>query len=271
MFSHFLLLAGLLLVGLLFVAVVWAIAAVAYTLVVDVPVIRRREWVAPTPHVVPVTDDMLSPIMRILITQLGPRLADVGFQRVGALHAAGFSGSGAWTQILYVNRETGERASFMQSARDGDNTANLVMATELESVNTVITGLPPGPVMVGEDVSGLFPELLVRHRQRLAEAVGHDDSMGPRPRGLLPEPGREFEWLTQRVELAARGAANASNYRFDPRRGVFTLSWPAVLRLAFRRRRTPTGSRGFEVVARTGATGWTSRFPSPACTPHRRV
>lgn len=247
MFSYFLLLAGLLLVGLLFVAVVWAIAAVAYTLVVDVPIIGRREWVAPTPRVVPVTDDMLSPIMRILTTQLGPRLADAGFQRVAGLHAAGFCGSGAWTQILYLNRETGERASFMQSARDGDNTANLVMVTELESVNTVITGLPPGPVMEGEDVSGLFPELLVRHRQRLGEAIGHD-SIEPPPRGLLPEPGREFEWLTQRVELAARSAANDSNYRFDPRRGVFMLSWPAVLRLAFRRRQTSTGPRGFEVV-----------------------
>jgi hypothetical protein len=247
MFSYFLLLTGLLLVGFLFVALVWA-AAVAFTLVANVPVIRRRKWVAPTPDVIPVTDDVLSPIMRILTTQLAPRLTDAGFQRVAGLHAPGFSGSGAWTQILYLNRESGERASFMQSATQGDNTANLFMATELESLNTVVTGLPPGPVMHGEDVSGLLPDLLVRHRQRVAEAVGRD-SIGPPPRGLLPEPGREFEWLTQRVEVAARVAAEASNYRFDPRRGVFALSWPAVLRLAFRRRRNPMGSRGFEVVS----------------------
>jgi hypothetical protein len=245
MFPFLLLLAGLLLVAAIVAAILIVVNA-AYTLLVEVPAVRRREWVNPNPPIVPLTDEAASPLIRILASQFGPLLIAEGFERVAGVHAPEFSGAGGWTQILYLNRKTGERASIMQLALSVENNANLFIASEFDASVTVLTGLPERTVFVDDDLSDLFPDLIARHRRRVREVMCRDP-LDPVPRGKLPEAGREFEWLTTRMRPVAEETTRLK-YRFHAERGLFVLPWGEVIRLAFRRRQRSEARRGFEVL-----------------------
>ena len=107
---HDILLFGLvpLLCVVLFVAVIALPIAASY---------RKRAWIAVRPRVLEVGDEQLSPPVRRMLAVIEPQLLAAGFVRAVAVHAPDFSVHADWTQVLFVNRETGERARSLGTLR----------------------------------------------------------------------------------------------------------------------------------------------------------
>ncbi|HEX5241775.1 MAG TPA: hypothetical protein VFW23_00830 [Tepidisphaeraceae bacterium] len=140
-----------------------------------------------------------------LIAQLAPALKELGFEVAANGHCPDFDSRGAWTQVLFLNRAVGDRASLIVKRAGAIGGANIAFATEVPGESQVTTALhyklsghgSPRPDNPPPDVKALY----LKHRQAVAQRAFSSDQR------VLPEIGKEHEWLHERAAKVAKAAA----------------------------------------------------------------
>jgi hypothetical protein len=254
------------LVSLLTLPVLLLLPVATWAIIVLVVAVRigRVSWIAVRPRLERPGAEDLSRGMHVLLGRLAAALRAAGFEPIESVHAPGFSGFGGWTQVLYVNPTTGERASFLNRVRaPGLGDLQLLLATEYPPHDPVVTGLPGGPMRTDEDLTPRLADLILRHRDavRRACAEWQLDASSGLPVGVAPRREDALHWLQQRATAVAEDEAKRLGYRADRSGERYVAPWPLVLRVAAKRmlsrklRRQPV-VRGFDALPVPG--------PSPA-------
>jgi hypothetical protein len=238
--------------------------------------IRRVSWIAVRPHLERPGAEDLSRGMQLLLSRLAAALRDAGFDPIESVHARDYSGFGAWTQALYVNPATGERASFLNRSYESTNGhLQLALATEYPPHDAIVTGLPSGPLRADEDLAPKLTDLIHRHRDAVRRACveWQLDASDGLPVGVAPSREDAMHWLQQRATIIAEGEAKRLGYRIDRSGQRYVAPWPLVLRVAVKRmlsrkRRRPVVSRGFDTLppspSSTQPSAGGTDFPSTA-------
>jgi hypothetical protein len=242
------------------------LAAWAITVFVVAVRIRRLSWIAVRPRLERPGAEDLSQGMRLLLGRLAAALRAAGFEPIESVHAPGFSGFGAWTQVLYVNPATGERASFLNRGRaPNTGSLNLLLATEYPPHDPIITGLPGGSFSVDEDFTAMLADLILRHRDAVRQACAEwqlDASSGLLV-GVAPAPEDAIRWLQQRATAVAEAEAKRFGYRIDRSGERYVAPWSLVIRVAGKRmlsrKRRPSAARGFDALP--AASGRSAQTP----------
>ena len=205
--------------------------------------IRRQAWIAVCPELRRPAAEDLSPAVGALLAAAAKPLSEAGFAPAESAHAPRFSAHASWTQVLFLNRRTGERASVIGLHEAGIGYANLVLATEFAGGETVTTSLCDewAAVAPQADVAACLPAVDVaglcdRHRTEVTRVRSERPAVEGRAEPVLPPPGGEFEWLQQRASRVAEDIAGSLGYRRDRTPAaigaVYRLSWPIALRAA---------------------------------------
>jgi hypothetical protein len=221
--------------------------------------IRQRSWIAVTPRLERTGTENLSVGMRMFLEQLARPVRDAGFEPTESVHAPGFSGFGGWTQVLYVNRETGERASFLDMPTpNGPRCTNLVLASELPARDPITTGFEAGPLTIDANLTSQWPELLARHRAAVlafVAAVAENGGSEGLPKGIVPAPEEALTWLQERAARVAEADAMSLGYRKNRQGDRYYATWLMCFEAAIREpliRRRHRPPRGFDVVSSHG-------------------
>lgn len=202
--------------------------------------LRKRAWIATRPRLIELADEQLPGAVGRMLAEVAEPLAVAGFVRAGTVHAPEFSEYADWTQMLFVNRASGERASITGHRELGNDYFDLFIATETSRECTVITAATE----VGDggaEAAGLpfdVPAVLSRHRDKVTALMRQqqvDDRPPAAPIGLLPAAGAEIAWLQERAERAARGIADSLGYRLDAGGEAYRLTWRVALHAAMLR------------------------------------
>jgi hypothetical protein len=231
------------------------VAAWAITVFVTALRIRRVSWIAVRPKLERPGAEDLSRGMQLLLGRLAAALRDAGFEPIESVHAPDFSGFGAWTQVLYVNPATGERASFLNRAwAPHTGLLNLLVATEYPPHEPIVTGLPGAPISVDEDFPAILADLIVRHRDAVRSVCAEWklDASGALPVSIAPAREDAMQWLQQRSIIVAEAEAKRIGYHLDRSGARYVAPWSLVLRVAAKRmltRRTrQPAARGFDAL-----------------------
>jgi hypothetical protein len=216
------------------------------TVLVVAAYIRRISWIVARPRLERPGPEDLSYGMHILLGRLAAAMRAAGFEPIESVHSAGFSGFGGWTQVLYVNPATGERASFINRSRDQGSarrtgSLNLALATEYPPHGPIVTGLRSGWFSVDGDFRTMLADLIVRHRDAVARACveWQLDTSGGLPVGVAPSRDEAITWLQQRATVVAEAEAKRHGYRLDRSGERYVAPWSLVLRVAAKRMLTP--------------------------------
>lgn len=140
-----------------------------------------------------------------LIAQIAPLLKELGFEIAANGHCPDIDFYFAWTQVLFLNRAVGDRASLIVKRNGASAWATIAFATEAPGESQVTTGLhyrlkgwaAPKPDNPPPDVKSLY----AKHRQAVAERALSSDQR------VLPEIGYEHQWLHERAAKIAKSAA----------------------------------------------------------------
>lgn len=266
--------------GIVASALILAAVAGCWPLVAAAAAIRRAEWVAVRPELVPTTADQLSPAAANVLAWSARPLAEEGFEPAASVHAPRFGSSFRWTQVLFVRRDEGTRASILAIAHTTGERAALFFATEFadgHNVRTEERDLPDWPMASPDGpaaAAGRVAAVLALHRQRVERAMANRRRAGlpPDPGRVVPAAGREGAWLADRAAGMAADVAGELGYW---QAGAFYRpSWPAALgaaaprvwpfRLVCRRPAAvvpAAAERGFDVLS--AKRGPAERSPAP--------
>jgi len=140
-----------------------------------------------------------------LIAQMAPALKELGFEIAANGHCPDIELGAAWTQVLFLNRAVGDRASLIVKRTGPSATATIAFATEAPGETQVTTSVyrkifgynAPPPDTSPTDVTALY----VKHRQAVAERVFKTEQR------VLPEIGKEHQWLHERAAKVAKAIA----------------------------------------------------------------
>ena len=138
-----------------------------------------------------------------------PALELLGFTIAANMHAPELASMLTWTQVLFIHRERGDRASVMYLRPTsvgwaGRSHPTLAFATEWSDGRSVKTNLKqPSETAV--------MELYECHCCDVEAQRGPATEM----RGIVPEPGGEAQWLSERAGLIAGSIAKDSSYVLD--------------------------------------------------------
>lgn len=156
-----------------------------------------------------------------LIAQMAPVLKELGFEIAANGHCPDIDFYFTWTQVLFLNRAVGDRASLIVKRNGASAWATIAFATEAPGESQVTTGLhyrlkgwaAPKPDNPPPDVKSLY----AKHRQAVAERAFSSDLR------VLPEIGKEHEWLHERAALVAK--TSAKKHRMVQIGDFYRLSW----------------------------------------------
>ena len=226
-----------------------------------VATVRKVSWIAARPQLEPASVDRMPEGIRQTVAQVAPSLAVLGFRIVENVQAPRFSTYTLWSQVLFLNRETGERASVIGMKEFQSEAVSFAFATEFSSGARIVTEwtnnvlakkavanpplADPNPLEV--------PGLYARHRERVAEAIARRPAMAATSeilRGVLPGHGEELDWRRARAGLVAANTAGKLGYRIDANGDYFRPSRARAVRLALKKRTPRTRPSGFDVVLR---------------------
>ena len=164
----------------------------------------RRYKIAIHPALRPtVAQDMPPPLHRF-IGRVSPVLVANRFVPVASVHAPRFATFLRWTQVLFIDPQTGDRASIL-CMHDGPTCrVDFAIATEFSSGQRIVTS----------SVGTRSPEIDVlaqcqAHRRRVIESGNHQGAP------LVPTPGDEMAWLAGRAALVAESLAQKARFRRD--------------------------------------------------------
>ena len=249
---------------ILIVAVIAAclVAVVGIMLAFHALRIRALYAIPAHPLLVPTSAEQIPPDLAEFLARVVPALHALAFETVASVHAPQIMATATWTQVLFIRRDRGDRASVMLLRPFALATPSgfvpappvLVFATELPDGRSVKTSTPPAtaPPTGVTDVPALYD----MHRADV------DKTLGPDARGDVPAAGEEIFWLQARAGLIAEALAEAC--RFIPARDapVYRPPWPLALRVAWR--------AVWSYTPRARIVGFDVSPPAPAPAPVRR-
>jgi len=156
-----------------------------------------------------------------LIAQMAPALKELGFEIAANGHCPDIDFYFAWTQVLFLNRAVGDRASLIVKRNGGSAWATIAFATEASGESQVTTDLhyrlkgwaAPKPDNPPHDVKAIY----AKHRQAVAKRSFSSDQR------VLPEIGHEHKWLHERAAKLAKNAAEKQ--RMVQIGEFYRLSW----------------------------------------------
>lgn len=162
----------------------------------------RRRFIRIQPSLRTSFDQDIPGPERWLLAHMAPALKELGFEIAANGHCPEIELGGAWTQVLFLNRVVGDRASLIVKRTGPSATATIAFATEAPGEPQVATGLhyrlTGRGIMPADhpppDVNALYS----KHRQAVAERAFSGDGR------VLPEIGKEHEWLHERAAKVAR-------------------------------------------------------------------
>ena len=205
-------------------------------------VILRRTIVIPVkPTLVETHEDQMPSEMKQTLAQVVPALQRLGFTIAANMHAPELARLVTWTQVLFIHRERGDRASVMHlrainpRMEGGHRPPSLGFATEAPDGRSVKTSLVD-PVEVSVE------SLYQRHRCDV------DAKLGPTVRGVVPEPGKEAQWLTERAGTIAQSIARQSFFALDRDGLHYRPTWRRALRMGWLLVWARREKQGFDVL-----------------------
>jgi hypothetical protein len=156
-----------------------------------------------------------------VIAQMVPALKELGFEVAANGHCPDIDYYFAWTQILFLNRAIGDRASLVVKRAGAKAIAMIAFATEAPGESQVTTALhyrltgvaAPKPGTQPPDVKALY----LKHRQAVTERALSSDQR------VLPDIGCEHQWLHGRAAKVAKNAAEKQ--RMVQIGEFYRLSW----------------------------------------------
>jgi hypothetical protein len=237
--------------ALLLTMVVCVAGAISVMLVLHTLRIRAAYAIPAMPLLVPTVGEQIPPDLADFLAQVVPALHELGFVAVASVHAPQLLVTVAWTQVLFLRRDRGDRASVMLlRPRLADATAiaalrpALFFATELEdgrSVKTATQDASSTPTPLHDRVATLYAQ----HRADVGKQLG-DDAVG-----IAPAAGDEIVWLQARAGAVASTLAEQNG--FIPLGSAFYPPWGVAIRAGWKaiwaRRKALPPAQGFAVVA----------------------
>jgi|GEM_PF-6669265 len=156
-----------------------------------------------------------------LIAQMVPALKELGFEIAANGHCPDIAIDGAWTQVLFLNRVVGDRASLIVRRTGFKGVATIAFATEAPGERQVTTPLyyrlsgrgAPKPDNPPPDVKALY----LKHREAVTKRSFSSDQR------VLPEIGHEHQWLHERAANVVR--AEAEKFRLVQIGECYRLPW----------------------------------------------
>jgi len=250
---------------LVLTAAICVVGAVAVMLAFHTLRIRAAYAIPARPLLVPTTSEQIPADMAAFLAQVVPALHELGFVTVASVHAPQMLATIAWTQVLFLRYDRGDRASVMllRPARTTTTVADiaatppaLIFATELANGRSVKTATqqlgsdapPPPPTPLPSD---RVAELYARHRADVANQLGEAVV------GIMPEPGQEILWLQARAGAIATSMAERCGYPAAADAASYRPPWPLAIRGAWKALWTPSRrvrTYGFDVAPTSSST-----------------
>lgn len=165
----------------------------------------RRRFIRVQPSLrAPFDQDIPGP-ESLLIAQMVPALKELGFEIAANGHCPEIELGAAWTQVLFLNRAVGDRASLIVKRTSPSAIATIAFATEAPRETQVTSSFShqiygynaPSPDTPPPAVKALY----VKHRQAVVERAFLTEQR------VLPEVGKEHQWLHERAALVAKTSA----------------------------------------------------------------
>jgi hypothetical protein len=260
--------------GIFLTAALCIASAIAVMFAIYAVRIRTASSIPAQPLLVPTAAEQIPPDMAEFLAEVVPALHELGFVAAASVHAPQLLAMVAWTQVLFLRRDRGDRASVLllrpKTATERSIAATppaLIFATELSdgrSVKTVTreplpasgaSSSPSPPLSLHDRVTTLY----ARHRADVEQQLGHDVI------GLAPEIGEEIPWLQARAGAVAGNLAEHCGYVAAADRSAYRPPWRVVIRVAWKTLWTRGARRerqGFEVATPPAATPSTSATPN---------
>jgi hypothetical protein len=209
-------------------------------------IVRRINRIPQSPRLEPTRAEHIPAELAALLQSVVPQLERLGFAPAASVHAPDMAPLVTWTQVLFIHRQRGDRASLMWlrralPERKHIRQPELAFATELPDGRSVKTGTR---APLADDA---LDDLYRHHRAEVKSQLGSD------VRGVVPDAGTETAWLAERAAAIAAEIARASH--FGPaRRGYFRPSFRSNLKVVWQAvwaKREP--KPGFEVLGHPDA------------------
>ncbi len=236
---------------LLLTIAICLIATIGVMLLFHTLRIRALFAIPAQPLLVPTAAEQVPPDMTEFLAQVVPALHELGFVAAASVHAPQMLATIAWTQVLFLRRDRGDRASVMLLRPPNANAAAiaavppaLIFATELpdgRSVKTATQDASATPTPLHDRVATLYAQ----HRADVAKELGADAV------GIAPAPGEEIPWLQARAGVIATAMAEMNGFHPAADGASFRPPWPVAVRAAWRavwERGGASRSLGFTVV-----------------------
>ena len=230
--------------------------AIGVTLLIYTLRMRNLLAIPAQPILVPTAAEQIPADMADFLAQVVPALHELGFVAAASVHAPQMLASIAWTQVLFLRRDRGDRASILllRSRMDPGEAKTriapaLIFATELgdgRSVKTATQDASATPSPLHDRVATLYAQ----HRADVASQLG-DDAVG-----IAPEPGEEIPWLQARAGAIAGALAEKGGFLRAADGTSYRPPWPLAIRAAWRTiwsRGTRRRQQGFEVTSSAAA------------------
>jgi hypothetical protein len=202
------------------VAAIWILRLLYLALIY-----RGRLKIAVHPALEPTRDEHRQPALREFLGRAAPIFAAEGFSPAQSVHAPRFATFERWTQILFIDRSSGTRASILCMQEDRIYRVTLAFATEFSDGQRIVTA--SGNVQA---VTIDIAQQCRLHRKKIVEA-------GAGRIGIAPECGDETAWLSAKAALVAKGIATRNGFHPDPAREWYVPDYGAALRIAWRKSR----------------------------------
>lgn len=184
---------------------------------------RWRVRIAARPILESTREEHVLPFLRSFLAHVAPALVAQGFTPAASVYAARFGTTLRWTQVLFLHRAAGDRASVLCIQEGRFCSVELIFAAEFSGGSTVTT---PNRAAALEDID--VHRLYEDHRKRVAE------TSVPGATRVLPAPGEEHSWLSGKAAAVAASIADRHGFRRDHTGDSYVLKWTTALRLAWR-------------------------------------
>jgi hypothetical protein len=223
-----------------------------------VTAVRKSAWIAARPQLEPASIDRMPEGIRETVAQVTLPLAGIGFVVAENVQAPRFSTYALWSQVLFVNRATGERASVIGVKELKLDNVTFAFAMDLSDGPKIVTSWtrrvsPPTPAVDQFATDTNRPDVLslyARHREAVAQAIAARSTGASQGAGAHPKEGDELQWLRDRAALVAAETARKKRFKLDASGDYFRPTWARAARLALTKRMPGTRAAGFDVVAR---------------------
>jgi hypothetical protein len=235
-------------VAMFLTAVFCVTGAIGIMLALHTSEIREAFAIPARPLLVPTTTEQIPPDLAAFLAQVVPALNDLSFVAVASVHAPQMLASISWTQVLFLRRDRGDRASVMllraKSSTLAATPPTLAFATELTDGRSVKTGMrqpASGSPNLHDGVAALYR----KHRTDVDRQLGGDAI------GLMPELGDEIAWLQARAGAIASVLAKDVGFIETADGQLFRPPWRWAMRAAWKElwtRRPRARRQGFEIT-----------------------